>query len=57
VARSKSGQKPSMNESGSGPGVTFAWREISLNADREEVAMNSSPSTGVRQIRAIQCQR
>jgi hypothetical protein len=46
-----------MNSSGSGPGVTLASREISLNAVFVEVAMNSSPSTGLRQMRAIQCHR
>jgi hypothetical protein len=46
-----------MNQSGSGPRVTFDCREISLNARFVDVAMKSSPTTGVRQIRAIQCHR
>ena len=46
-----------MTESGNGPLVTFAWRETSLNPHLLDVAMNSSPRPGVRQIRAIQCQR
>jgi hypothetical protein len=46
-----------MNSAGSGPGVALAGRDMTRKAALLAVAINASPITGRRHMRATQCQR